>query len=177
MLLSPGGRCRQAIGVLLRPLTAADAEALVAFVAMATSAPGREQPPEELATQAHQWLEGWNGRELGIGCEDDGQLVGAAWARVVDRVLARDPDTGAPLPELIIAVAEHWRGAGLGGQLIDALMQRAHTEGIAGLVLTVSERNPVAVRLYEQVGFRHAGHTPTGLRTMIWSTRHNPRTH
>jgi len=156
--------------VLLRPLTADDAEALVAYVAMATSAPAREQPPEEFAAQARRWLENWTGRELGIACEDEGQLVGAAWARVVDRVLARDPDTGAPLPELIIAVAEHQRGAGLGHRLIDALMQLARTQGIAGLVLTVSERNPVAVRLYEQAGFRHAGDTPHGLGTMIWST-------
>jgi ribosomal protein S18 acetylase RimI-like enzyme len=49
------------------------------------------------------------------------------------------------------------------------LMHRAYLEGHAGLALSVSERNTVAVRLYEHLGFEHVGRTPTGLLTMVWS--------
>ena len=48
-------------------------------------------------------------------------------------------------------------------------MHRAHAEGHAGLAVTVSERNPVAIRLYERVGFEYRGRAPTGLLTMLWS--------
>jgi GNAT superfamily N-acetyltransferase len=152
----------------LRPVTADDAEALVPFVAMAVFAPGRELPPGALEMpHARRWLDGW-GEELGVVWEADGRVVGAAWARVVDPVLARD-DRGQAVPEAIISVAEEVRGTGIGRRLMEALMHRAHVEGHASLAVTVSERNPVALRLYERVGFRHLGRTPTGLLTMLWS--------
>ena len=112
-----------------------------------------------------RWLDGW-GDELGVVWEDDRRVVGAAWARVVDPVLARD-NTSQALPEVIISVAEERRGAGLGRRLMQALMSRAYAEGHAGLALSVSEHNPVAVGLYEQLGFEHVGRTPTGLLTMV----------
>ncbi len=154
----------------LRPLAANDAKALVPFVAMAAFPPREELPPGALEMpHVRRWLDGW-GNELGVVCEDDRRVVGAAWARVVDPVLARD-STGQALPEVIISVAEGRRGAGLGRRLMQALMSRAYAEGHAGLALSVSERNPVAVRLYEHLAFEHVGRTPTGLLTMVWSAR------
>jgi GNAT superfamily N-acetyltransferase len=152
----------------LRLLTTDDAEALVPFVAMAAFPPGRDLPAEALEMPpVRRWLDGW-GDELGVVWEDDGHVVAAAWARVVDPVLARD-NTGQALPEVIISVDEESRGKGLGRRLMEALMRRAYAEGHAGLALTVSERNPVAVRLYEHLGFEHVRRTSTGLLTMVWS--------
>jgi GNAT superfamily N-acetyltransferase len=149
----------------LRLLTTDDAEALFPFVAMAAFPPDEELPPEALEMpHGRRWLDGW-GDELGVAWEDDGRVVGAAWARVVDPVLAWD-NTGQALPEVIISVAEEGRGKGLGRRLMEALMSRAYAEGHAGLALTVSERNPVAVRLYEHLGFEHVGRASTGLLTM-----------
>jgi GNAT superfamily N-acetyltransferase len=88
---------------------------------------------------------------------------------VVEPVLASD-DSGRPLPEVIISVVDEARGTGVGRRLMEALMQRAHAAGHAGLTLTVSERNPVALRLYEGLGFERLGRTPTGLVTMLWSS-------
>lgn len=151
---------RQAVRMPLRPVTPDDAEALAPFVAMAAFPPGGQaalEPPH-----ARRWLDGW-GDELGFVWETDGRVVGAAWARVVEPVLARD-ESGRAVPEAIVAVSEEARGRGIGRRLMEALMERAHT----GLALTVSERNPVAVRLYEALGFRRVGRTPTGLLTMLW---------
>ena len=152
----------------LRPVTRDDAEALVPFVAMAVFAPGRESSPGSLQSpHARRWLDHWSD-ELGVVWEREGRVVGAAWARVVDPVLVRDA-SGQAIPEAIIAVAEQARGTGIGRRLMEALMHRTHAEGHAGLAVTVSERNPVAIRLYERVGFEYLGRTPTGLLTMLWS--------
>ena len=152
----------------LRMLAADDAEALVPFVAMAAFPPREELPPGALEMpHVRRWLDGW-GDELGVVWEDDGCVVAAAWARLVDPVLARD-NTGQALPEVIISVAPERRGTGLGRRLMQALMSRAYAEGHAGLALSVSERNGVAVRLYEHLGFAHVGGTPSGLLTMVWS--------
>jgi GNAT superfamily N-acetyltransferase len=134
---------------------------------MAAFPPGKVPPGGLAMAHVRRWLDGW-GDELGVVWEDDGRMVGAAWARVVDPVLARD-DAGHALPEAIVSVVEDRRGAGIGRRLMEGLMHSARVAGHAGLVVTVSERNPVAVRLYEQLGFRHVGRTPTGLLTMVWS--------
>ncbi|HEV2768877.1 MAG TPA: GNAT family N-acetyltransferase [Solirubrobacteraceae bacterium] len=152
----------------LRNLTRDDADEAVAFVRMAAFPPGGELPPDALEMpHARRWLVGWD-EELGIGWEHEGQLVAAAWARPVEPVLARDEATGEPLDEVIIAVAEEARGAGLGRRVLEALLCRASRAGRRGLVLTVSDRNSVAVRLYERVGFAHHARTPTGSLIMVW---------
>jgi GNAT superfamily N-acetyltransferase len=148
----------------LRAITPEDGEALVPFVTMAAFPPGEVSPAAFEMPHVRRWLDGW-GDELGVVWEDGGRMVGAAWARVVDPVLARD-DAGHALPEAIVSVVEDRRGAGIGRRLMEGLMHRARVAGHAGLVVTVSERNPVAVRLYERLGFRHVGRTPTGLLTM-----------
>jgi GNAT superfamily N-acetyltransferase len=130
---------------------------------MAAFPPGRQAALE--LPHARRWLDGW-GDELGFAWEADGRVVGAAWARVVEPVLASD-GSGRAVPEAIVAVSEEARGRGIGRRLMAALMDRARAEG-HGLVLTVSERNPVAARLYERLGFRRVDQTPAGLLTMLW---------
>jgi ribosomal protein S18 acetylase RimI-like enzyme len=93
-------------------------------------------------------------------------VLGAAWARVVDPVLVRD-ETGRAVPEVIIAVAEECRGTGLGRRLMEALMRHA-AERHTGLALTVSERNRVALELYERLGFQRVDRAPSGLLAMAW---------
>jgi GNAT superfamily N-acetyltransferase len=151
----------------LRALTEDDAAVVERFVAMAAFPPDRELPAGALGmSHARRWLEDW-GRELGVGWEEDGKLVGAAWARRVEPVLARDA-SGSPLPEVIVAVDRPARGAGIGQRLMEGLVDPARERGVAGLVLSVSERNLAAVRLYERVGFTHAGRTACSLLRMLW---------
>jgi GNAT superfamily N-acetyltransferase len=113
---------------------------------------------------------GWSrGREqLGVAWVHDGRLVGAALARTVEPVLARAPRTGEPLAEVIVAVTENERGRGIGRQLVAALQQRVDEAAWPGLALTVSVRNPAAVRLYEKLGFVTDGVSRTGLTVMVW---------
>ena len=97
-----------------------------------------------------------------IAVNDAGQPVGAVWTWHNDPPLQADT-AGASMPELCIGVAPGWRGAGLGGMLLDALFaQKAVT--LEQMCTNVHVRNP-AKRLYERKGFRVVGQSrgPLGI--------------
>jgi mycothiol synthase len=154
--------------VALRALSPGDQDAVAQFALMA-SFPPDEQPPADADARAlvARWLDG-SGDELGVGWEDNGILIGAAWARHGEPVLVRDEATGEPLAEVIIGVAPEARGAGVGTSLITGLVARAAAAGYVGLSLTVSETNPAAIRLYGGAGFVTCGVTSTGQLLMVW---------
>ena len=70
---------------------------------------------------------------------------------------------GEQLPEVVLAVEPRLRGRGIGLALMEALVARARDDGEPGLGLTVSDRNPTAVRPYERLGFARTGRTESGL--------------
>ncbi len=121
---------------------------------------------EELeGARVARWLSGWD-EEVGFGVEATGGLLGAAWARIVEpRLFVND---GAPLWELIIAIDEPFRGHGLGQQLVRDLQQLVASLSLPGLVLTVSDQNSVALRLYRARGFTEQGRTASGQLIMTW---------
>lgn len=98
-----------------------------------------------------------------IAEDDNGAPVGAVWAYFSSPPLRRDP-AGVPLPELCIAVAPGYRGAGVGGMLLDALFADLASKGHREMCTKVHVRNP-AKRLYERKGFAAGGrgHGPRGL--------------
>jgi ribosomal protein S18 acetylase RimI-like enzyme len=61
-------------------------------------------------------------------------------------------------------VAPECTGKGMGRALIEALLHDARKSGIELLVLTVTEGNDAARRLYEQAGFRSFGIEPGAVR-------------
>jgi GNAT superfamily N-acetyltransferase len=160
---------RHAYSVTIRDLRPEDGRRILRFVLMAAFRPGDKPPPgaPELP-HVRRWWKQW-GEELGVGWEEDGELIGAAWARHVEPVIARDEATGEPLAEVIVSVVPAARGRGIGRGLVEGLLVRARAAGCAGLSLTVSERNRIALSLYERVGFTHGGHAPAeGHLTMVW---------
>ena len=77
--------------------------------------------------------------------------IGAAWYRVFK---AREPGFGfvdEQTPELTIAVVPSRRGSGLGGQLLEALLERARRDGHATISLSAEQG---LTGLYERYGFR-----------------------
>ncbi|WP_101946818.1 GNAT family N-acetyltransferase [Mycobacterium sp. 3519A] len=79
-----------------------------------------------------------------------GASVGAVWTFVHDPLLLMGAN-GLALPEIAIGVMPAMRGRGVGGALIDALIERCRGEHEA-LTLNVHQRNP-AMRLYLRKGF------------------------
>lgn len=61
---------------------------------------------------------------------------------------------------LSLAAAPEWRGRGVGRLLLDAAIDRAAGQGIAGVFLEVAEDNVVAQRLYRSRGFNAVGRRP-----------------
>jgi len=103
----------------------------------------------ELKRYHHQW--GRDG-DLAVVATLDDLLVGAAFCR-----LFSEADHGAgyldpATPELAVAVDAEPRGKGLGTRLVQALEERAKTNGFRRLSLSVDAANP-AVRLYERLGY------------------------
>ena len=61
-------------------------------------------------------------------------------------------------------VAPEARGQAAGDRLLQALLAQARREGLASLVLTVTQGNATAGRLYETAGFRSFGLEPRAVR-------------
>ena len=61
-------------------------------------------------------------------------------------------------------VAPEHAGRGAGRALVDALLREARGEGLELLVLTVTEGNSGATRLYERAGFRSFGIEPRAIK-------------
>ena len=80
-----------------------------------------------------------------------------ALARVVDPVRLAD-GSGASVPEVLVAVDDEHRGRGIGARLISGIVDAAQRERLPALALTVSQRNPAAVSLYQGAGFAEVGH-------------------
>jgi GNAT superfamily N-acetyltransferase len=106
-----------------------------------------EDPDLPVARYVNNW-----GRpgDAGIIAWENGP-IGAAWYRVFT---TRDRGFGfvdERTPELTIAVVPSRRGGGLGGQLMEALLERARKEGHHGISLSAEKGR---TGLYERFGFR-----------------------
>ena len=86
--------------------------------------------------------------------DDDSGSLGAAWWFFHQPPLLLD-DSGAPLPEMIVALRPEARGRGVGRLLVEELVARAARD-FETLSLNVHIRNPAA-RLYSRTGFTVAG--------------------
>jgi ribosomal-protein-alanine acetyltransferase len=81
-------------------------------------------------------------------------------------VLTRAGTTAARLYS--IAVDKAWQGVGLAATLIADAERTARRRGMTRLRLEVREDNPIAIRLYEKLGFRQ-----TGRRTEYYADKAN----
>jgi GNAT superfamily N-acetyltransferase len=112
--------------------------------------------PEVIAAEPTfaRYLTGWlRPDDLGVVAEADGVAIGAAWLRFFQ---ACEPGYGfiAPeIPEISIGVRPSWRGQGIGGRLLERLIDLARARRVGAMSLSVEPANP-AMRLYERHGFR-----------------------
>ena len=62
-----------------------------------------------------------------------------------------------PEPTFGLCVADVYQGRGLGGRLMDRVLDLAHERGLAQIHLTVVRDNLVALGMYERRGFMRCG--------------------
>jgi SAM-dependent methyltransferase len=110
--------------------------------------PGASPFPRSIVDEPNlaRYLAGFGSRASDVGriaIGADGDPIGAAWVRQVDGYGFVDAET----PELGVAVVNGRRGSGVGGALLDSLL-----DAVPRVSLSVDRRNP-AMRLYERLGF------------------------
>jgi GNAT superfamily N-acetyltransferase len=156
---NPGAACdplyaiwasRLPAGIRIRPAGVRDQAVISDMQYEALFVPtGAEPPPrallDEPEVRRYHADFGCEADDVGrIAVSPDGDPIGAAWVRHVDRGYGF---VDAETPELAIAVTPAWRGRGVGSALLGALL-----DTVPRCSLSVDARNR-ARRLYERVGF------------------------
>jgi ribosomal protein S18 acetylase RimI-like enzyme len=85
-------------------------------------------------------------------CKVSGQIIGAAWTRIIPAYGHIDNET----PELAISLLPEFRKNGIGTKLMKKLFSLLRSNGFAKTSLSVQKDNP-AVRFYERLGYKVAG--------------------
>ena len=93
------------------------------------------------------------------GAFDGGQLRGTIGLDPETRAQARHKATVVGM-----YVAPEVAGRGMGRALLDALVADARASGFELLVLTVTEGNSSAIKLYERAGFKSFGVEPRAIK-------------
>jgi len=90
--------------------------------------------------------------DLGVVAEQNGQVIGAAWTRIISAFGHIDNET----PELAMSVLPEFRGYGIGTKLMKKLFEVLRNSGYKQTSLSVQKDNP-AVRLYRRLGYKILG--------------------
>jgi len=108
----------------------------------------REREHAEPAWRA--WIDGWEGsaNRFVVGETEDGWVGMSVGSRTAD-----EPD--AHLYGMWVEPA--WRRRGVGGSLVQAVVDWARSWGARGVILGVTERNEGAAGFYERLGFTDTG--------------------
>ena len=138
----------------LRELRYNETELLKDFLYEAIFIPeGVDPPPREIIEQPELKLyyEGFGtGRaDYCIVADDGGNVIGAAWTRIMNDYGHVDDET----PSLAISLYKAYRGQGIGTQLMEMILALLIEKGYERVSLAVQKAN-YAVRMYEKVGFK-----------------------
>jgi GNAT superfamily N-acetyltransferase len=114
----------------------------------------REREPGEGPGPVALYVKGW-GRpgDTALIAIEDAFPVGAAWYRLFRRDQPGYGFVDEETPELAVAVVPSRRGTGIGDALLNALSERARSEGHAALSLSVPSDDEALCSFYEKHGF------------------------
>ena len=138
---------------MIRPLRKEEYSLLPDFLYLAIFIPEGIEPPEksivlqpELALYYEDF--GKEPADCSMCWEEDGQIVGCAWARIMQDYGHIDEET----PSLAVSVTEPYRNKGIGTAMLTALLESLRDHGFRQASLSVQKENP-AFHLYQRLGF------------------------
>lgn len=113
--------------------------------------PGVSPPPRDIISKPEisAYIKDFGGvHDCGIVSEQDGQVVGMAWTRIIAAYGHIDDET----PELAISVLPAYRNRGIGTLMMLYLFELLSRHDYSKTSLSVQKANP-AVRFYERLGY------------------------
>lgn len=142
------------INAKVRPLGISDYVCLPEFLYQAIFIPEGVEPPPRSVINDPQILVyikdfGTQTGDLGVVAEQNGQVVGAAWTRIIPAFGHLNDET----PELAISILPEFRGYGIGTKLMKKLFEILRANGYEKTSLSVQKDND-AVRFYKRLGYR-----------------------
>lgn len=142
------------ISAKVRLMQTSDYVCLPEFLYQAIFIPeGVESPPRKIINDPQIFVYikdfGTKPGDLGVVAEQNGQVVGAAWTRIIPAYGHINDE----IPELAISILPEFRGYGIGTKLLKKMFVVLRSNGYARTSLSVQKDNP-AVRLYERLGYR-----------------------
>lgn len=148
------------INAKVRAMRESDYECLPEFLYQAIYIPeGEELPPRNIINDPEIFVYikdfGTQQGDLGVAAEQNGQIIGAAWTRIILAYGHIDKNT----PELAISILPEFRGYGIGTKLMKKLFEVLRENGYKQTSLSVQKGNP-AVRLYQRLGYEMSGERP-----------------
>jgi len=153
------------INAKVRVMRESDYECLPEFLYQAIYIPEGEDPPLRSVINDAEIIVyikdfGTQPGDLGVVAEQNGQVVGVAWTRIIPAYGHIDSET----PELAISILPEFRSYGIGTKLMKKLLEVLRENGYKRTSLSVQKDNP-AVRFYRRLGYKisgeridHAGH-------------------
>jgi ribosomal protein S18 acetylase RimI-like enzyme len=147
--------------VTIRPIEHRDYPLLEEFLYQAIFVPeGIEPPAREIIyrPEIFVYIDDFGAKDdRGVVAEVGGQVVGAAWTRIVP-AFGHIDDT---IPELAISVLPEWRGRGIGSRMMERLFEMLAESGYRHTSLSVQKDNP-AVIFYRRLGYAVTAERPDG---------------
>jgi len=107
---------------------------------------------ERTVEERRNWLLSRGPRHPVIVAEADGSVIGFGSLNVFNPRRAYDH-----VADFSLYVERSWRGKGVGGRLLRALVERAKCIGFHKMVLSTFPFNPAGIALYQRCGFRVVG--------------------
>ena len=153
------------INAKVRVMRESDYECLPEFLYQAIYIPESEDPPPRSVINDAEIIVyikdfGTQPGDLSVAAEQNGQIVGVAWTRIIPAYGHIDSET----PELAISILPEFRSYGIGTKLMKKLLEVLRENGYKRTSLSVQKDNP-AVRFYQRLGYKmsgkridHAGH-------------------
>ena len=119
---------------------------------------GTEPPPRSVVSlpELQEYIVDFGTRrqDRALVAEVEGQIVGAAWVRIMNDYGHIDDDT----PSLAMSIYQGYRGYGIGTALLKELLSTLRAQGCPKVSLSVQKAN-YAVKMYQAVGFHVVSET------------------
>ncbi len=146
------------MNIKINRLETGECTVLRQFLYHAIFVPKDGRPPDSAVLDTPElqvYLDGFGSSpdDIAVVLRQDGDIVGATWARVMD-------DYGHlydGVPSMAISLLPEYRGMGLGKRLLSGLLDELRKTGHSRVTLAVQKENYAAYGLYTRLGFKTVG--------------------